>query len=58
MSKLRTKINVRRLIARPDACFVSARRVTRPHLTVDHCNVTVRGLGATGRMPAEVGVRA
>lgn len=55
---MRTKINVRRLIARPDACFVSARRVTRPHLTVDHCNVTVRGLGATGRMPAEVGVRA
>ena len=58
MSKLRTKINIWRMIARPDACFVSACRGTRSHLKIDHSNIAVRQLGAIARMPAEVGVRA
>jgi hypothetical protein len=58
MSKLRTKINIWRTIARLDACLESACRGTRSHLAVDRSNLTVRRLGATGCMPAEVGVRA
>ena len=56
--KLRTKTNIWRMIARPDACLDQNRRCARSCISADHSNIVVRRFGAIDRMLCEAEVRA
>jgi hypothetical protein len=55
--KLRIKTNIRRVIARPDACGVSNRRSARSGMSVDQSIIIARWFGVAARTLSEVEVR-
>ena len=54
---MRTKTNIWRMIARPDACGESNHRSARSSISVDR-SIIVRRSGAIDRVLSGVGVRA
>ena len=55
---MRTKTNIWRMIAQPDACGDSNRRCACSCISADQLDIAVRRSGAVDRMLAEMGGRA